>query len=315
MRSPTIPLIGLLSVLGTLSLDVQEQSLAGMNDITSLIGVESASLLDQELPSENTEHSAFENVALRRLQRMRNQPLRHVVSAKPVPKPAAAIPQQRMIAAIASADIRNHHKEIANETLMALPAKCRNTLKNFYVKYEKQKHRGLAGKSVLILDGTVPNEEFRALFVHESGHNWDLGCLRGTEDSGKSSYSDGEEAIYKNDPSVGFYQISWITSSVQRSNANPEDFVSGYASYDIFEDFAESFAYFVLQNEVFAQRAQDNSVIAAKYIWLRDVIFDGNIPHIASGKSVYKGKAPWDVTKLDYVWHPEQFVAHKKSDL
>ncbi len=307
MRSPTLPLFGLISALGFVFLNVQEQSLAGLETLASREGIETASILS--VKQENPEHAAFENVEVRRRQRIAAQPIRYAV-AKVVPKPAAAVtPKKRLLAAIAQADAEDRHKQIANEVLMALPAKCRDTLKNFYVKYEKQKHRGLAGKSVLILDGTVPDEEFLALFVHESGHNWDLGCLQGTQDAGKSSFSDGDEPIYKDDPSLGFYQISWITSSVQRSNSNPEDFVSGYASYDIFEDFAESFAYFVLQNEVFAARAQTNATIAKKYAWFRDVLFDGHVPQIATGKSVYKGKAPWDTTKLAYKWHPELVVA------
>ena len=309
MRSPTLPLFGLISALGFVFLNVQEQSLAGLETLASREGIETASILS--VKQENPEHAAFENVEVRRRQRIAAQPIRYAV-AKVVPKPAAAVtPKKRLLAAIAQADAEDRHKQIANEVLMALPAKCRDTLKNFYVKYEKQKHRGLAGKSVLILDGTVPDEEFLALFVHESGHNWDLGCLQGTQDAGKSSFSDGDEPIYKDDPSLGFYQISWITSSVQRSNSNPEDFVSGYASYDIFEDFAESFAYFVLQNEVFAARAQTNATIAKKYAWFRDVLFDGQVPQIATGKSIYKGKAPWDVTKLKFVWHQDDVIAQR----
>jgi|GEM_PF-571897 len=219
-------------------------------------------------------------------------------------KPAA--PKQRLLTALDKPDIEMRHKLIANNVLMSLPETCRDTLQNFYVRYQKPENRGLAGKSVMILDGTVPDEEFRALFVHESGHNWDLGCLTGSADSGKSSFSDGDEAIYKNDPSLGFYQISWLTSEVQRSDTRNEDFVSGYASYNIFEDFAESFAYFVLQNDAFAKRAQDNVALARKYIWLRDVLFQGNIPQIASGKSVWKGKVPWDITKLEYVWNAKE---------
>ena len=163
----------------------------------------------------------------------------------------------------------------------------------------------------MILDGTVPDEEFRALFVHESGHNWDLGCLTGTAESGKSSFSDGDEAIYNNDPSLSFYKISWLTSEVQRSDARNEDFVSGYASYNIFEDFAESFAYFVLHNDAFAKRAQENDALAKKYVWLRDVLFEGKIPSVATGQSAWEGKVPWDITKLAYVWHPEMIGANK----
>jgi hypothetical protein len=302
MRTTSLSFIG-AAVLGIVLLNMQDGSVAASQSTASHRAVQTASLLSKEVAVEVPK----ENVIAKRES---DQPLRRIIT-KAAASPAV-IPKQRLIASIEQADIQDAHKLIANEALMSLPIKCRGTLKNFYVKYEKQKHRGLAGKSVMILDGTVPLEEFRALFVHESGHNWDLGCLTGTADSEKSSFSDGDEAIYKNDPSLGFYQISWITSSVQRSNSRPEDFVSGYASYDIFEDFAESFVYFVLQNDVFATRAQENAAIAAKYIWMKDVLFDGQVPQIATGKSVFKGKAPWDVTKLKYVWNADQVVARNE---
>lgn len=226
------------------------------------------------------------------------------------------IPKKRenvLLAVVDQPEITKTHKEIANEILVnVLPEQCKNTLKNFYVKYEKQKSRGLAGKSVMILDGTVPDEEFRALFIHESGHNIDLGCFQGTPDAGKSAYTDGEDMMYRDDPSIGFYQISWITSNVQKSNARPEDFVSGYAGYDAFEDFAESFAYFVLHNEAFAERAETNAAMATKYAWFRDTVFRGNIPQAARGESVWNGKAPWDITKLAYVWFDKQNIAQSK---
>ncbi|MCA9370590.1 MAG: hypothetical protein KC680_01355, partial [Candidatus Peregrinibacteria bacterium] len=202
------------------------------------------------------------------------------------------------------------HKLLFNEALHVLPGQCQNTLQNFYVKYEKQESRGLAGKSVMILDGTVEkDDELRALFIHESGHNIDLGCLTGTKESGKSAFSDSDEPIYNDDPSLQYYTISWLTSGVQKSNARPEDFVSGYASYDIWEDFSEGFAYFVLQNEAFAARAETNAALAKKYAFFRDVLFNGEAPQVATGLSQYKGKAPWDVTKLAYTWHPEMHVA------
>ncbi len=243
-------------------------------------------------------------------------PLRRVIS-RAAAKGTYEITQKSsadlaMLPAIDNSDAKRNHKRIVNEVLHMLPAQCRDTLQNFYVKYEKQEHRGLAGKSVMILDGTVKKDaEFRALFVHETGHNWDLGCFAGTADSGKSAFSDGDEPIYKNDPSLGFYQISWITSEAQRSDSHPEDFVSGYASYNIFEDIAESFAYFVLHNEAFAKRAETNKVIAKKYAWFLNTVFGGNVPQIATGNSPFEGKVPWDITKLAYVWHPELAIAKR----
>lgn len=226
-----------------------------------------------------------------------------------VPKAKAA---PELLAVVDQPDIVMNQKLIANEILTTiLPANCRDTLKNFYVKYEKQKSRGLAGKNVMILDGTVSDSEFRALFIHESGHNIDLGCLQGNKDSGASGFMDGNDQIYNNDPSLGYYRISWITGNVQRSDSHPEDFASGYASYNAFEDFAESFAYFILQNDEFKLRTQTNTPMAKKYAFIRDTIFGGTVPHFAMGQSVWSGKAPWDITKLPYLWSGNVSVASK----
>lgn len=215
---------------------------------------------------------------------------------KPVKK------EPTLLAVVDQPEIKMEHRKIADEVIRNMPSECQNVLKDFYVRYDSPEHRGLAGKSVMILDGTVPNDEFRALFVHEFGHVSDLGCLDGTSDSGKSGFTDGNSPIYKDDPSVSFYQISWITSETQRSNVKQEDFVSGYASYDAFEDFAESFAYYVLHYETFAARAKTNSALAAKLQWL-EAHFP-TLKGIATGKSSWAGKVPWDITKLPYVWHP-----------
>ena len=292
----------LLGLMVTLSMQVE--SVPDLDGSASRIGAQTASMLSVNAKEEpvNDDDTAIQAAAKESYLR---------TAARTIAQAKTVAPKQRLLAALDRPEITMNHKLIANDVLMALPEECRNTLKNFYVRYEKPENRGLAGKSVMILDGTVPDAEFRALFVHESGHNWDLGCLTGTADSGKSSFSDGDEVIYKNDPSLGFYQISWLTSEVQRSTSRPEDFVSGYASYNIFEDFAESFAYFVLQNNQFAVRATENDAMARKYAWIRDTIFNGQIPQIAEGKSIWKGKAPWDITKLAYSWKPVNTVAQK----
>lgn len=297
----------LLGLMVTLSM--QGQSVPDLDGSASSIGVQTATMLSVYAERKvDVEHNhAEEELAIQAAA----QDSKMRTAARTITRAKTIAPKKRLLAALDRPEIEMSHKLIANDVLMSLPETCRDTLKNFYVRYEKPEHRGLAGKSVMILDGTVKDSEFRALFVHESGHNWDLGCLTGTADSGKSAFSDGDEAIYKNDPSVSFYGISWLTSEVQRSTARPEDFVSGYASYNIFEDFAESFAYFVLQNDQFAERAKENVIIARKYEWFRTFLFDGQIPQIAEGKSVWKGKAPWDITKLDYTWKPDNSVAQR----
>ncbi|MDP7069509.1 MAG: hypothetical protein QF815_03195 [Candidatus Peribacteraceae bacterium] len=301
MRTTTPLIFGLVLVPGALLLNTQEQTLADTDVSASQIGLQVASILSKPAVVKH------ERTVVKHIQRTESVSPRKRVVATIVETPVAESAPD-ILPVLNKPDIEMRHKLIANNVLLSLPAKCRNTLQTFYVRYEKPKNRGLAGKSVMILDGTVSDEEFRALFVHESGHNWDLGCFRGTLEGGKSPYSDGETPIYKDDPSVGFYSISFITSKVQRSNMRPEDFVSGYASYDIFEDFAESFAYFVLQNSEFRTRAQDNAVLAQKYNWILTNIFDGEIPKIATGKSNWNQKVPWDITKLKYEWNGEELT-------
>lgn len=321
--------IGLSTITGIALLNLQERSVAEMhdrtstyssikdedqgtsfaNDVPSQIGTEAASILATEQHVHEHPHGhSHEHAASHRRYNRRYSILTQQTRRQAAPKKRSA----QFLPAIAAAEATDLHKSIANEVLMHLPEKCRETLQNFYVRYKKQKHRGLAGKHVMILDGTVPDKEFLALFVHETGHNFDLGCLKGKSTAKKSSFSDGDEAIYNDDPSVNFYNISWLTSTVQRSTARPEDFVSGYAAYAVFEDFAESFAYFYLHNDEFLKRAKNNTALARKYIWMRDVVFDGNIPRSASGNAPFTGRVPWDITKLDFKWHPEEVVAQSR---
>lgn len=213
-----------------------------------------------------------------------------------------------LLAVVDQPDITENHKEIADDIMREMPSQCLYTLKDFHVKYQKPKNRGLAGETVIILDGTVPDSEFRALFIHEYGHVIDLGCLKGTASGGKTAFYDGSTPIYADDPSIGFYEVSWINSTTQRSNTTPNDFVSGYASYDPFEDFAESFIYFVLHNEEFKQRARENDALNLKYRWFQHNLFPEGV-NVAQGKSTWTGRVPWDITKLAYVWKPVSRIA------
>lgn len=205
-----------------------------------------------------------------------------------------------ILEAIDQPDIRPIHKTIAQETLMNLHPQCLPKLENLYVRYDKPANRGLAGKSSMIIDGTVSHREFRALLVHEFAHIIDLGCFSGNESAGASVFRDGSEIIFQDDISLEFYSFSWINAEVHRPGTRDEDFVSGYAASDPFEDFAETFAYFMLQRNTFRLRASRNELLAKKYNWMRDH-FDTLPPAI--GQHQWNGRVPWDVTKLPYIWH------------
>lgn len=210
----------------------------------------------------------------------------------------AAATSQTILSIVDHPDIRSDHQILLSVTLRALPEQCQASLRNLYVRYDHPKQRGLAGKGTIILNGNVRGAELRALFIHEFGHITDLGCLTGTLDSRPSAFHDGPESIFHNDPSVSFYGISWLQEMTRKPESSLEDFVSGYAAKDAFEDFAETFAYFVLQPEAFQARAQRNSALQKKWLWMQEHVFRGTKP-IAMGNA-WNGVIPWDVTKLRY---------------
>lgn len=228
---------------------------------------------------------------------------------------AAASPAQAILPVASHRDIRADHQILLSDTLRALPEQCRASLRNLYVRYDRPQQRGLAGKGTIILSGNVRGTELRALFIHEFGHITDLGCFRGTPRSGPSAFRDGPETIFRDDPSTGFYDISWLQETTRKPDSSPEDFVSGYAAKDAFEDFAETFAYFVLQPEAFRARAEGNGALRQKWKWMTENVFKNHAP-LASGKP-WDGSLPWDVTKLQYtvVYSPHASAAHPRRSV
>ena len=238
----------------------------------------------------------------------------HTAARKPVRKrvlaaaPVPPSPRPRtLLPVVDQADIREEHKIIADEIFRLVPAACRNQLKNFYVRYDNPQQRGLAGKTSVIVSGNVTEAEFRALLIHEFfGHVIDLGCLEGHANSGISNFRDDTDVIYKDDPSVSFYQISWLTDKIQRADSHPNHYVTGYASWDAFEDFAETVTYYVLQEDAFRARAAKNPTLAKKLQWMETHLFTKQ-KTVARGLSNWDGKSvPWDATKLPYEWHAKQ---------
>lgn len=203
-------------------------------------------------------------------------------------------------------DIPDAYQSLWNETLQSLPAACRGVLENVYVQFDRPHQRGLAsGRAIILYAGfdlsdPAERDEARALFVHEFGHITDIGCIQGRSPV-PSAFVDGLDPVPSDDPSVSFYSISWESSTKRRSDSRSTDFASGYAASDPFEDFAETYAYFALQEPAFAARAAENPVIAQKYAWMKAYAFADGAPN-ALGQSLWKGIVPWDVTLLPYAW-------------
>ncbi len=213
-------------------------------------------------------------------------------------------PASGLLAIVDQPDIRPRQQLLADRTLRALPPLCRQSLQNFFVRYDKGNRRGYGGKTSIILDGTVSDSEFVSLLVHECGHVMH-GNLAGTALSPASDFKDGMQTFYKNSPAAAFFAISWQNENVLRKGTKPADFASGYARTDTFEDFAEFLVAYVLHPKYIASAAKQNAVIAAKLRWMQT-----NLPltgsSIGYSLATWKGTTPWDMTKVGMVLAPEK---------
>lgn len=203
-----------------------------------------------------------------------------------------------LLPAVVQADITPHHQKLADSVLRTLPSGCRDHLQNFYVQYSNVKSRGLGGKTTIIIAGNVPDEEFVGLLVHECGHVIHSN-MTGTDSSSVSAFSDGNTPFYTDSPSVSFFSINWMKEGILKANATKKDFISGYAQSDVFEDFAETFAMYILHRSAFEERALTNPSIAAKLEWMNtNLPTGGNI--LGTSRYTWDSVVPWDVTKLAY---------------
>lgn len=181
-----------------------------------------------------------------------------------------------------------------------LPQEHAETVKNITLDYSPRAHRGLGGNHLIIMRAVnMTPSEFIAVLIHEIGHNVDYAYLNGSSGAGKSAFKDGKNVIYQNDLSAEFYQISWANENLRQKDSASEDFVSGYAMSDPFEDFAESYLFYRLHNRDFKVLASQNEALRAKYQFMKDHVFGGEDFDTGRAESVNE-KRPWDATLLSY---------------
>lgn len=170
----------------------------------------------------------------------------------------------------------NHCKSLVYRTLKSLPQEAVNRLQNLTLNFSNEGRRGLGGGSTIILRcSNVTDEELTGVLVHEMGHITDTGVLQGNYGTGESEFKDGNNPIYNDDPSLDFYRLSFLDEKTLRPNANMFDFVSGYAMTDPFEDFAETYNYYILHGDEFRALTTKNDILLNKYNFLKTRIFNG----------------------------------------
>lgn len=219
----------------------------------------------------------------------------------PLSAAIAVLPKSHLEIMLDQSGIDAGKRPLAAAVFGLLDPACQEKLETFRVLYDHPAHRGLAGRGVIIVSGTVPDQEFIGLLLHEGlGHFRDITCVTGTEGSTPSAFRDGDDPVAHDDPSAAFYRISWQNERTRKPHARRSDFVTGYAfETDSFEDLAESVTYFVTQEAAFRSRAAGNRVLAAKLQWLET--FMPKKEAIAEG-TAWDGKIAWDATKLTFTW-------------
>lgn len=187
-----------------------------------------------------------------------------------------------------------------NQTLAVLPENHVEALEKLILIFDEEAKRGQAGGTLMKLRcADVTTEELAAVLIHEMGHIVDIGMLVGTN-TGLYDFVDGERPVWSDDLSATFYEISWVSNDEWAEDTAKLSFVSRYADSDPFEDFAESYVYYVLQGDAFRTLSDSNEDIAAKYEFMRDYVFEG-IEYSEIGQhEVLLFERPYDVTLLNY---------------
>jgi len=153
-----------------------------------------------------------------------------------------------------------------------LPNELTQGLVQITIHGEVQTRRGLATQNEIYLRCLDDKTELQAVFVHELAHIIELNWFSKTK----------------------------LVDSPFGKTADRNDFVSGYAMSDRFEDFAESFALYYLYGQTFRQQMQGNDQLEAKYNFVKYHVFAGaefEFDKTEQGKTAFLSEI-FDITKL-----------------
>ncbi|MDH3324867.1 MAG: putative zinc-binding metallopeptidase [Candidatus Peregrinibacteria bacterium] len=166
-------------------------------------------------------------------------------------------------------------KKSIKNVIAALPAEHLDVLEDLEIRNRKHNSRGMGNSKKIILNTvTIDNQkELMAVLIHEMGHVVDLGLFKG-KSKRSSVFKDGKRSVKADDKSLEFYKISWYNEKTKKRDSKSSDFVSGYAKYDPFEDFAETYLFYRLHGEKFRKLAETSSKLKRKYNFMKKMVFD-----------------------------------------
>jgi hypothetical protein len=144
----------------------------------------------------------------------------------------------------------------------------------------------------------MSDSEFLSVLLHEFGHYYDIYSLPGTSFGDRSN---------------DFYDISWKSTTIMKSESDSSDFVSGYSMTNQYEDFAETYIYYILHNEDFIYRSLDNPILTKKYNYIREFIFPKNQFLQEDFSTEIVKDYYWDITKLEV--DVKKFLQYLQEDI
>jgi hypothetical protein len=195
-----------------------------------------------------------------------------------------------------------HCSSLIYRVLTLIPKETAEQLSDLTFYFNDTGRRGLGGGSTIILRcQNVTDRELVGVFIHELGHIFDTGVIKGNFWAGESEFMDGKNPVYKDDLSLDFYRISFKNDKTLKAAATNLDFVSGYAMSDPFEDFAESYNFYLLHGDDFRYLAVSNTALEQKYNFLKEKVFNGREFNLNDGLQVGDdGNRSYDSTLLHY---------------
>lgn len=145
---------------------------------------------------------------------------------------------------------------------------------------------------------SLTDSEFLWVLVHEFWHYYDI-------------YSLKWNAFW--DVSQNFYDISWKSVTTIKPWMTSADFVSGYSMTNQYEDFAETYLYYILHNEDFAFKSLSNTSLQKKYDFMRSYVPVGAGVTLSSYSTQDVLPYYWDITKIPV--DVKKFLQYMQEDI
>lgn len=173
----------------------------------------------------------------------------------------AKLPDHIFQISVEGGEIQDYQKAQIALLAKILPNDFPRNVKMVVTYTNPEMRNGMAGKGILIMKGQNEDLFFQTL-VHEAGHVY---SLRGEEVGDPSPFLDFQRSLPVTDPSVPYFSLSWKDNVTIAVPAFPSE----YGKTNPFEDYAESFIYYILQGRAFRQEAEKDPLISKKYEFMK----------------------------------------------